>query len=329
MTAKTDNGSTFVLYSTDEAFLPITCISARSMAEHCVGVPPCVTILLHDVCQASMRGAEAFLKKADIAVRFVEVDPSWCEPWASGRGQSAAKFGPLRMAEWFEKGVERVIVVDSDTRFVGDVNELVEMDLQGFAVAAVDDIAVVADGKLTHFRNKLGLPADAGYFNSGLMVVDLARWMENDIGPTAIAVFTERPDILTFNDQCALNAVLAGRYQRLPFRWNCLNGSAPADWPTSLVHYAGHFKPWNLGPLSRFADIAAFVGRQNIEYYDAAMNDLRQAHLDPGDGTLTSTARQISIYAKWRITGKLQQALNRPRSGHLKSHVSENPQLMN
>lgn len=324
----TETGGTVVLYSTDDGFLPITCISARSMTEHCTGAPPPVTILTHDVSKTSIQRAREFMTRAGITVRFVEVDPSWCEPWASQRGQSAAKFGPLRMDEWLEKGVERVIVVDSDTRFVGDVNELVGTDMHGFAVAAVDDLAVVADGTLAGFRDKLGLPADAGYFNSGLMVVDLARWVDDGIGPAATAIFTERPEILTFNDQCALNAVLAGRYRRLPFRWNHLNGSAPADWPACLVHYAGHFKPWSLGPLSGFADIAGFVGRQNIAYYETAMQDLRAAHLGTGQ-TIRKVIHYLLVYVKWRITGKLRLALQRSQSAHLKAHISENPQLMN
>ncbi len=327
MPARPETDNTLVMYSTDEAFLPITCISARSMMEHCSSPPPPVTILLHDVSQASAESAAAFLNNAGLTVRFVVVDPSWCEPWASARGQSAAKFGPLRMDEWIEEGVQRVIVVDSDTRFLGDVNELVRWDLQGSVLAAVDDIAMVADGKLPLFRGKLALPENAGYFNSGLMVVDLARWMEDGIGPAAIAVFTERPEILTFNDQCALNAVLAGHYLQLPFRWNCLNGSTPPDWPVCLAHYAGHFKPWSLGPLRWFADIAAFVGRQNIDYYQAAMDQLSAAHLDSGRKPW-DTFHYLSIYAKWRIGGKLQQVISRPQSAHLKSHASRHPQLM-
>lgn len=328
MQSRSETTGAVVLYSTDDAFLPITCISARSIAEHCSGPPPPVTILLHGVGQSSAHRAKAFLNKSGITARFVSVDPSWCEPWASGRGQSAAKFGPLRMADWLADTVDRVIVVDSDTRFLGDINELVSIDLQGCAVAAVDDIAVVADGKLPGFRAKLELPADANYFNSGLMVVDLARWIKDGIGPAATSVFTERPGILTFNDQCALNAVLAGRYLRLPFRWNHLNGSAPPDWPVSLAHYAGHFKPWSLGPLSRRTDIADFVGRHNIEYYEAAAKELKAANLDPGR-RFWDTPYYLSIYAKWRINGKLERVLTRPHSDHLKAHVSRHPGLMN
>ena len=156
------------------------------------------------------------------------------------------------------------------------------------------------------------------------MVVNLARWVDEGIGPAATAVFTERPHVLTFNDQCALNAVLAGRYRRLPFRWNHLNGSAPRDWPISLVHYAGHFKPWNLGLLGRHANIVTFVGGQNMEYYVAALSDLRSAHIIPG----MRTVLQLSIYAKWHITGKLEKSQNRARSNHLKTHIADNPHLV-
>jgi lipopolysaccharide biosynthesis glycosyltransferase len=161
-----------VLYSTDAAFLGVTCISARSMAESCVGPLPAVTILLHGISSATAGRAKAYLEKAGLTVHLVHVDPAWCEPWASKRGQSAAKFGLLRLSEWFEESIDRVVVVDSDTRFVGDVAELMRLDLKGHPIGAVADTAMIADGKLPALTRKLGLSIEAGYFNSGLLVVD-------------------------------------------------------------------------------------------------------------------------------------------------------------
>lgn len=318
-----------ILYSTDTAFLPVTCISARSMAENCPGPPPQVTILLHDVEKVMADRAQRFLAASGLTVRFIEVDTAWCQPWAGRRGQSAAKFGLLRLPEWFDKSVERVVVVDSDTRFVADVNELLRMDLKGFVLGAVDDMAVIADGRLPQFQGKLGLPPHAGYFNSGLLVVDVQRWTGLDIGGAARAVFTRRPEILTFNDQCALNAVLAGEYLRLPFRWNHLNGSAPRRWPVSLIHYAGHFKPWNLGLTARIDDIASLVGRDNLAYYANACNEFAGA--DPGrfQNVGRDTLRTLSVYMKWKATGKFTKLLNRAGSAHLQAHVENHPNLPN
>jgi lipopolysaccharide biosynthesis glycosyltransferase len=315
-----------VLYSTDAAFLGVTCISARSMAESCIGPLPAVTILLHGISSASAGRAKAYLEKAGLTVHLVHVDPAWCEPWASKRGQSAAKFGLLRLSEWFEESIDRVVVVDSDTRFVGDVAELMRLDLKGHPIGAVADTAMIADGKLPALTRKLGLSIEAGYFNSGLLVVDIHRWKALGVERAAQSVFIERPEILTFNDQCALNATIAGDWLRLPLRWNHLNGSADRNWPVALIHFAGHFKPWSLGLVGMIGSVASFVGRENIAYYKIANQQLQNAGLGRISLPIRNTLHTLWIYAKWRLTGKFSMLLRRSRSEDMQSYLAEYPE---
>ncbi len=317
-----------VLYSTDAAFLGVTCISARSMAETCAGPLPPVTILLHGISSATTGLARTYLEKVGLTVHFVHVDPSWCEPWASKRGQSAAKFGLLRLSEWLGESMERVVVVDSDTRFVGDVGELMQLDLEGHTIGAVPDTAMIADGKLPALTRKLGLSIDAGYFNSGLMLVDTRSWKALGIEKAAQSTFTERPEILTFNDQCALNATIAGNWFRLPLRWNHLNGSADRNWPVSLIHYAGHFKPWSLGLASLIGSVARFAGREHICYYSKADKELQEDGLGAISSPLRDTLDALSIYAKWQLTGKFSKLLQRSDSGHLQAYLAQHPELL-
>jgi lipopolysaccharide biosynthesis glycosyltransferase len=315
-----------VLYSTDAAFLGITCISARSMAESCEGPLPAVTILLHGISSASAGRAKAYLEKAGLTVHLVHVDPAWCEPWASKRGQSAAKFGLLRLSEWFEESIDRVVVVDSDTRFIGDVTELMQLDLEGHPIGAVADTAMIADGNLPALTRKLGLSREAGYFNSGLLVVDTRAWKALGIETAAQNVFTECPEILTFNDQCALNATISGDWFRLPLRWNHLNGSADRNWPIALIHFAGHFKPWSLGLASMIGPVASFVGRENIAYYKKANQELKDAGLGKVSLPLRNTLDTLGIYAKWRLNGKFSKLLRRSRSEYLQAYLAEYPE---
>lgn len=321
-------GTGAVLYSTDSAFLGISCISARSMAENCAGPLPPVTILLHDISPARAESAKSYLEKIGLTIRLVQVDPSWCEPWSSKRRQSAAKFGLLRLSEWFGESVERVVVVDSDTRFVGDVGELLRLDLKGHVIGAVADAAMIADGKLPMLTSRLGLPIEAGYFNSGLLVIDTRIWKARGIESAAQSVFTERPEILTFNDQCALNATIAGKWYRLPFRWNHINGSFDRHWPACLIHYAGHFKPWSLGLASMIGSVANFVGRENISYYQLLGKELQASGLGKISSPLPNTLRTLSIYAKWRLTGKFSKLLERSHSEHLRAYLADHPELI-
>ena len=178
-------------------------------------------------------------------------------------GNRRRKFGYLKMQDFVDRPADRVIVVDADTRFVDDVNKLFDADLQGKVLGAVDDTAVIATGQVHDLRRKLRLKDHAGYLNSGLLVVDLKAWTDQNIsGSLRPGVYRFEPEVLTFNDQCALNAVLSGEYARLPLRWNCLCGSVPADWPTSMYHFAGTFKPWSMGLLKHVPYVPRYVGER-------------------------------------------------------------------
>ncbi|MEO1158936.1 MAG: hypothetical protein AAFW74_00580, partial [Pseudomonadota bacterium] len=136
----------------------MVCISIASLVEHCHGNRPPVTVLLHDVDEPTRKGASLFLEQLGLEFDLVDVDGAWCQPWAKARGQSPAKFGFLRMQELLLRPAGRVVVVDADTRFVDDVNKLLAHPLDGCAVAAVNDMAIVADGRVPDLCAKLGIP---------------------------------------------------------------------------------------------------------------------------------------------------------------------------
>jgi len=266
--------SAALVYSVDRGFLPLACVSIASIAENRSGPVPHVTILLHNVDDTSRQSARSFLERLGVAFDLVEVDGSWCEPWASMRRQSPAKFGILRFEDFLRRPAKRVLIIDADTRFVDDIAPLLEISLGETLLAAVDDTAVIADDRVSSFAEKLGLPPGTGYFNSGLLVVDTQRWSQQEIGQKAIAVFKDRPEILTFNDQCALNAVVQGRYTKLDYRWNHLVGSTPRHWPASMFHYAGHLKPWRLQAARYVPYLRSLLPLEHFRYYRRMSREL-------------------------------------------------------
>ena len=316
-----------LLYSVDQGFLPLACISIASIAESRDGSIPPVTILLHEVDKPSRQSAEQFLGNLGIEFELIDLDGSWCEPWASKRRQSPAKFGVLRLEE-FLRGPERVLVIDADTRFVDDIGPLLAKPLGNTALAAVDDIAMIADGQVPLLAKKLGLPPGTGYFNSGLMLVDLDRWTTEKIGRKAIAVFSDRPEILTFNDQCALNAVMQGQYTKLGFRWNHLVGSSPPNWPASMFHYAGHLKPWQLRPIRNVWSLDHLVSREHFEYYERMRDSLGWKTPAFGRPGLIQTIQMYALFIKLSTFGGLRRYSQRQRSSHVLNIALEHPELL-
>ena len=317
-----------ILYTVDNKFLPLACISIASMVDHCNGTPPPVTILLHDVDANSKRSAQNFLSSHNLEFEFIEVETGWCQPWAARRNQSAAKFGYLRMDEFIAGAAERVIVVDADTSFVDDIQKLMTIDLRGSVVGAVDDAAVIASGQLLELRSKLGLGQQDGYLNSGLLVVDTMAWSAQHIGQACVRVFKETPDILTFNDQCALNAVLSGGYEKLPLRWNCLYGSVPTEWPVSMYHFAGSFKPWSMGLLKQLPAVRELLGEEHVEFYRAAIDKLNWHKAAFGSSPLLDTWKALRLLYRMHRSGRLERYHARKKSDALLQFAEANPHLI-
>ncbi len=114
----------------------------------------------------------------------------------------------------------------------------------------------------------IDVPAGRDYFNTGVMLVDVARWIGEDIPSRAAQFLIEHPDEARWWDQDALNVVLDDRWQRLepecnapPLRtfmpglaesWRFedvvpLERMLQAQDDAVILHYHGPFKPWNSG----------------------------------------------------------------------------------
>ena len=97
------------------------------------------------------------------------------------------------------------------------MRQLFRINLQGFPVAAVGDCYISGQD----FAERWGLaPSDLGYFNSGVLLIDLKQVREGRLFTKALAFIVEHGSALRFTDQDALNYVFWNRWLRLPMRWN-------------------------------------------------------------------------------------------------------------
>ncbi len=143
----------------------------------------------------------------------------------------------------------RVLYLDSDVVICGDVRELWDVDLGGAAIGAMRDCYQDAAA----FAQRWALASQAqGYFNSGVLLVDLAA-VRAEGGFSAAAAFVARHgEELLFGDQDALNFVFWRRWRELDPAWNVqrylsFQEIAAAGWRRAapgLIHFIGPEKPW-------------------------------------------------------------------------------------
>jgi lipopolysaccharide biosynthesis glycosyltransferase len=118
--------------------------------------------------------------------------------------------------------VDRILYVDVDTVAVDSLQPLWETDLGEHPFAAVTN---VWEPWNAGYPTRLGMPLEGpdSYFNSGVMLMNLAQMRSEDATRTLQSWAREHATDITWGDQDALNALYGSRRLPLHPRWNCMN----------------------------------------------------------------------------------------------------------
>ena len=194
-------------------------------------------------------------------------DASSCglEPLPLTNRMTMATYARLALSRLLPAEVGKVVWLDCDVLVTEDLERLWTTEMADRHLLAVQDPCVPFVSSRYGIRRwrELGLPKQAKYFNAGVMLIDLDRWRQDDIGERDRDYGRERGADVMFWDQEGLNAVLCGRWGELDVRWNYCPGFTPRERPESarlepwIVHFAGTLKPWHLpatesGPRALF-----------------------------------------------------------------------------
>jgi len=279
-----------VVYGIDRNYLVPAAVSIHSLLERTTA--PLEIVVYGDGLEPSDH--EALLKVGEAF--GVAVDARGYEP--SGVGDFSSRYPaivtlPLELP-WLVEG--RCLFIDADTLVAGDVSEIMAIDMEGMPLGACIDPGIDSQGNLATARRRLvrttvldlllpkrsrrrrqaqlsraismGLRPGDVYFNSGVLVMecDTIRPLAplNSRGlplndPGGMEPYAEH-----LPDQDRLNEFFAGRYRKLPLRWNLKPVTRTAHWPESarleleealsepgIWHFMGARKPWKRSTKSR------------------------------------------------------------------------------
>jgi lipopolysaccharide biosynthesis glycosyltransferase len=160
----------------------------------------------------------------------------------------------LWVEEFFADDVDRVLYLDGDIVVVGSIAPLWHVDLEGALFGAVDIPG--SDRGVTH----LGLQPEDGYFNSGVLLIDLKRWRTTRAFDAVLGYVETYPELMTRDvDQEALNGCFYRNRKRLDYKWNAISPffREPCALPLTraeiesvrqdarVIHFNGSLKPWS------------------------------------------------------------------------------------
>lgn len=168
---------------------------------------------------------------------------------------SVAVYLRLFIPQYLPQSVNKVLYVDCDVIFEGNIDELYNIDITHYALAAVEDAPNENPTRLKYDEKD-------GYFNSGVMLLNVSYLRDINFTENALAYISKHKNRIIFHDQDVMNALLHGKVLFLPIKWNLLDCyyhdrpniddkylldfQACKDSPV-LIHFSGPLKPWHYG----------------------------------------------------------------------------------
>jgi lipopolysaccharide biosynthesis glycosyltransferase len=166
------------------------------------------------------------------------------------------RFGPIVWARVLLPDLlpdaRRAIYLDCDTLVLSSLQALWSVDLDGCALGAVAN--VVEPASREHVRS-LGLRYPGGFFNSGVLVLDLERMRQEGKTKEMVGFVRAHAESLVWPDQDALNVVFSRRWCPLPPKWNAQNSLW--SWPGWAAEVFG---PQELAEAMRDPAVRHFEG---------------------------------------------------------------------
>lgn len=147
----------------------------------------------------------------------------------------------------------QVLYVDSDTFFVNSIQDLVNINLDSFYLAAIENPNY-------YNKSKINLNSNIPYFNSGILLLNLDLIRRDNIFVKAITFAKNNPTSIIYPDQCSLNSVVNGNFILLNPKYNLqtiffkdisnINASIytkkkikDAINSPIIIHFTGKYKP--------------------------------------------------------------------------------------
>ena len=243
-----------IILAADQSYVPHLATAIRSLAENNADLAFNVHVINSDITAAQWQGLERSIAGFDLRLVYTRIAAASVSDLVTRHHIAHASYYRLLAPELVPAAT--ALYLDCDLVVNAPLRDLLTRHRDGRAVAAVAD-----PGFDPH--PALGLGADDGYFNSGVLWLDLDVWRARDIGTRALAFAREHPDAVPYLDQCALNATLAGDWTRLDAAWNVQTGFWQVDAETArrsygegalataiaaprIVHFTGNVKPWQL-----------------------------------------------------------------------------------
>jgi len=202
-------------------------------------------------------------KSYDSEVFFINIQDKFVDGFPVGLKDqpehiSIAAYYRLFLGELLPLSIEKVLYLDCDIVCMSSLQKLWDTDIEGYPIAGVQDVPYSGISEAI----RLGYDEAKGYINSGVLLINLKYWRENNVSEKFVKCITECKDIIRYHDQDVLNLVFQGQIKDIDPKFNAQDRFFHKDtnkFPYTdekvgiarrhpvIVHFTYKNKPWFLG----------------------------------------------------------------------------------
>ncbi|MEY8354035.1 glycosyltransferase family 8 protein [Lachnospiraceae bacterium 54-53] len=176
----------------------------------------------------------------------------------------------LFIGEVLPEETDRILYLDCDTVVCSSLKKLWETELGTFLLGAVMEPTIYPAVK-----EEIGLLPQAPYFNSGVLLIDMKRWREENAQKKLLDFYRSMGGKLFAGDQDTINGALKGRIKPLPPRYNfftnyryfryshlvrlspvygklTMQSFKEAKKHPAILHFMGDERPWKEGNRNHY-----------------------------------------------------------------------------
>jgi len=241
--------------NTDDNYAQHCCAMLCSLFENNKGYEFHIHILTHSLSKNNTDVLNNICLRYNSKLTISDVDESKLEgvQFRKSRPLTKAAYYRILLPEILPDNIERVLYLDCDMIVVGDLKELFDLELEGYALAATLDCM---PWNSIH-RKQLQFEADERSFCSGIMVINLKYWREHDAVNRLLEYSKREKCPVYLHDQDSLNYVFKKQWYLLPPKWNKPALSFLPDvknqlyfdtyeyvYEPKVIHYSSSMKPW-------------------------------------------------------------------------------------
>lgn len=181
---------------------------------------------------------------------FLALDTEKYRDLATYHHLTQATYYRTTLPDALDAPIQKILYLDCDVIVEEDIRELYNYPLEEKIIGAVENPGFDRYAQL-------GIPAEHGYFNAGILLIDVVGWKQYGASDKIMELLagTSGAGHLKFGNQDSFNAILHDQWKPLPTKWNVqremfkAHRQDPQAYPEAarpaIIHYTSSWKPWD------------------------------------------------------------------------------------